>query len=197
MPSTEHKPSLAAAYSPEHRQILLRLAWDSIRHGLAQGSPLPVQTADYPSPLQAPHACFVTLQKQGRLRGCIGHLEAVRPLIEDVAGNAYAAAFQDPRFPPVQTRELEQITLEISVLSEAEPLRFDDREGLLQKIRPGIDGLILSSPDGHRGTFLPSVWEALPSAEQFLRQLVIKAGLPPGYWSNDLQLARYTSESFG
>ncbi len=186
----------ANVYPLEQREMLLGLAWDSIRHGLQHGSPILVCVSDYPEPLQARRACFVTLHKQGQLRGCIGHLEATQPLVEDVAGNAYAAAFQDPRFAPVEADELSDIELDISVLSETESLPFDDRSDLLGKIRPGVDGLILSSTHGHRGTFLPSVWESLPSAEQFLQHLVTKAGLPPGFWTDDLKIERYTTESF-
>jgi AmmeMemoRadiSam system protein A len=186
-----------AVYSEEQRQTLLQLARDSIRHGLEHEQPLPVQPEDYPDELQAKRACFVTLNKAGQLRGCIGHLEAMQSLVEDVAGNAYAAAFQDPRFAPVRTDELEDLVVDISVLSEPEPLPFEDRADLLSKIRPGIDGLILSASTRHRGTFLPSVWESLPTAEQFLQHLVMKAGLPAGYWSDELTMERYTTESFG
>jgi len=185
-----------SVYPPEQRQALLDLAWDSIRHGLEHGDPVPVKKEHFPKALQARRACFVTLHKGGQLRGCIGHLEAVQSLVEDVAGNAYAAAFGDPRFAPLQAGELDGIELDISVLSEAETLPYENRQDLLRKIRPDIDGLILSSPTGHRGTFLPSVWESLPTAEQFLQHLVMKAGLPSGYWSDDLKIERYTTESF-
>jgi AmmeMemoRadiSam system protein A len=186
----------AALYPPEQRGVLLGLAWESIRHGLAHGRPVPVSVEDYPETLRTIRACFVTLHKHGQLRGCIGHLQATQPLVEDVAGNAYAAAFQDPRFAPVQADELPDLELEISVLSETETLPFDDRADLVDKIRPGVDGLILSSASGHRGTFLPSVWESLPSSEQFLQHLVMKAGLPSGFWSDDFKIERYTTESF-
>jgi len=184
------------AYSAAERAQLLQVARDSIRHGLEHGGQLQVDEQDYPPALQAHRACFVTLHRDGSLRGCIGHLEAIQPLVVDVAGNAYAAAFQDPRFPPLKSSELDAIDLEISVLSVPEPLPFDDREDLLSKIRPGVDGLILAAPAGHRGTFLPSVWESLPRAEEFLSNLVLKAGLPMGYWSDDIRMQRYTTESF-
>ena len=188
MPSTE-------IYTPQERATLLQIARDSIRHGLDHDSPLPLSPADYPDKLQAERACFVTLQLGGQLRGCIGHLQPIQSLVEDVAGNAYAAAFQDPRFPPLSDKEFSDIELDISVLSEPEPLPFTDRDDLLGKVRPEVDGLILSAP-GHSGTFLPSVWEALPTAELFLSQLVLKAGLPPGYWSEAISMQRYTTESF-
>lgn len=186
----------AAVYTREERALLLQLARDSIRHGLQYGSQLSVVPTDYPDKLLAQRACFVTLHRNGNLRGCIGHLEAIQSLVEDVAGNAYAAAFQDPRFPPLGENEFDDIELEISVLSEPEPLPFSDRVDLLAKIRRGVDGLILSGPAGHRGTFLPSVWESLAQPQEFLSQLVLKAGLPGGYWSDDLKVERYTTESF-
>ncbi len=179
-----------------HRTTLLDTARRSIRHGLAHGRALQVDPSAYHQPLAANGASFVTLQRRGTLRGCIGTLEAFRPLICDVAENAFAAAFRDPRFPPVREDELDDITLDISVLGKPEALEFRSRQDLLQQIRPGVDGLILQ--DGpNRGTFLPSVWESLPEREEFLRQLNVKAGLPPGHWSDTLRVWRYTTEYFG
>ncbi len=175
------------------RSILLKLARDSIGHGLQTGKPLKVKLSDYPSELTVDRACFVTLERQGQLRGCIGMLEAVRPLVEDVAENAFAAAFRDPRFPPLSEDELADLDLHISILSPSEPIDFKSEQDLLSKIRPGIDGLILQ--DGyHRGTFLPSVWEQLPDPKQFLLHLKQKAGLPPNYWSDNIKISRYTTE---
>jgi AmmeMemoRadiSam system protein A len=135
------------------------------------------------------------LKKSGELRGCIGSIEAHRPLVLDVAHNAYAAAFLDHRFAPLDTRELAEISLDISILTPTEEIQFDNEADLIEKIRPGIDGLILE--DGlHRGTFLPSVWESLPDVESFWRHLKLKAGLPIDHWSASLKVSRYTSESF-
>ena len=140
-------------------------------------------------------ATFVTLNKFGELRGCIGHLEAIQPLIADVAENAFNAAFRDPRFQPVTASEFGDLEVHISVLSPPEPMVFTSEADLLRQIRPGIDGLILE--DGaYRGTFLPSVWEQLPDPAQFLAHLKMKAGLPPNYWSDTLKVSRYTTESF-
>ncbi len=182
--------------TPENRRLLLDLARRSIAHGLDQGGPLPIDPADYPEPLCARLAAFVTLNLGGKLRGCIGHLEAVEPLVRDVADNAYAAAFRDPRFAPLAHRELPDLEIHISVLTPPEPMSFTSEADLLAQIRPGIDGLILT--DGQaRGTFLPSVWESLPKARDFLNQLKRKAGLPTNHWSDRVQVARYTTESFG
>lgn len=146
--------------------------------------------------LQAERASYVTLEQQGQLRGCIGHLEAVTALACDVAENAYAAAFRDPRFSPVSAQELDGLQIKISVLTPPEPIAFSTETELLEAIEPGIDGLILS--DGtRRGTFLPSVWSQLPTREGFLRHLKQKAGLAPNHWSPRIRVERYRTESFG
>ncbi|HHB11895.1 MAG TPA: AmmeMemoRadiSam system protein A [Chromatiales bacterium] len=181
--------------SPAHRRLLLQVARDSIAHGLRTGRPLPVDPADFDPELQAQRATFVTLEEGGQLRGCIGHLEAIQPLVADVAENAFNAAFRDPRFPPVRAGEFDALEIHISVLSPPEPMAFDSEGDLLRQIRPGVDGLILEE-GVYKGTFLPSVWEQLPDPRQFLAQLKMKAGLPPNYWSDTLKVSRYTTESF-
>lgn len=178
------------------RRLLLDLARSSIRHGLTHHRPQPVDPAEYPPALRERRAAFVTLNRQGQLRGCIGHLEASQALVTDIAENAYAAAFRDPRFPPLGEAELDDLEIHISVLSPPEPLPVASEADLLQQMRPGVDGLILEA-GRHRGTFLPSVWESLPMPEQFLAHLKQKAGLPPGYWSDGIRVARYTTEAFG
>jgi AmmeMemoRadiSam system protein A len=176
------------------RQILLRLAADSIRHGMANGLPLVVRPGDYPPALRARRASFVTLNRQGRLRGCIGHLEAGQSLVEDVAENAWSAAFRDPRFPPLGESELAGLDIHISVLSPPQPLAFGSEQDLLAQIRPGVDGLILE--DGlARGTFLPAVWASVPRVDDFWRHLKHKAGLASDHWSDSLKVYRYTAES--
>jgi len=179
----------------EEKTLLRRVARDAIEHTLQHGTPYSVDTARYPCPLREPGASFVTLKKRGKLRGCIGSLEARRPLVEDVLHNAHAAAFADPRFPPVSAQELPELTFHLSILTPAEPLQFTSETDLLRQIRPGIDGLILED-DLHRGTFLPAVWESLPDAVQFLQHLKQKAGLPVDYWSDTLKISRYTTDSF-
>jgi hypothetical protein len=181
---------------PAERRALLDLARASIRHGLASHRPLAIDPLDYPAALREPRAVFVTLNREGQLRGCIGHLQACQALAQDVAENAWAAAFRDPRFPPLAADELADLEVHISVLSPPEPLAVASQAELLARVRPGVDGLILED-DGHRGTFLPAVWESLPRPADFLRHLKIKAGLPPDYWSDALRVARYTAEAFG
>jgi len=136
-------------------------------------------------------ATFVTLLRSGELRGCIGTLEAWRPLGEDLAANAVAAAFRDPRFPPLKPGEFPGIAVEVSLLSAMETLRFDDEAGALSQLRPDIDGIVLQY-GSHRSTFLPQVWQQLPDPGEFLAQLKYKAGLPPDFWHEELKLRRYT-----
>lgn len=179
----------------EQRQQLLAIARQSIQHGLQYGRPLSVNAQDYDLTLQQPGASFVTLNLHGQLRGCIGSLEARRPLAVDVAENAYAAAFRDPRFPPLSDSEFPQLEYHISLLNPAEPMQFTSEPDLLAQLRPHVDGLILEDR-GHRGTFLPAVWESLPEPEQFWQHLKLKAGLPADYWSDSLKVSRYTVEEF-
>lgn len=182
-------------FDVQQRRILLDTARSSIRSGLSEGRPLTLVPGVFEEALQTHRATFVTLNEHDQLRGCIGHLEAMQPVIKDVADNAFSAAFRDSRFPPVGEHELELLQIHISVLSPAQPLSFTSEKDLLGQIRPGTDGLILQN--GHnRGTFLPSVWEQLPTREEFLAHLKIKAGLPANYWSNGMRVSRYTSESF-
>ncbi len=139
-------------------------------------------------------ATFVTLTIDAQLRGCIGTLEARRALVEDVASNAYSAAFEDPRFAPLERAEFERLDIHLSLLSAPEPIQFGSEKDLLAQIRPSLDGLVLEE-GARRGTFLPSVWEQLPDPVEFLRHLKRKAGLPADYWSATLRVSRYTSES--
>ena len=141
--------------------------------------------------LREPGATFVTLKQQGALRGCIGTLEAHRPLLEDVKHNAVAAALHDTRFAPLKAPEHETITVEVSLLSAAEGMQVRSEEDALAQLRPGVDGVILRR-GMHRATFLPQVWEQLPDARQFLAHLKHKAGLPPTFWDAQVQLERYT-----
>ncbi|GHU38096.1 hypothetical protein AGMMS50256_36910 [Betaproteobacteria bacterium] len=148
-------------------------------------------------PMLTPHpaltklaATFVTLTQKDQLRGCIGSLEPSRPLAMDVAENARAAAFRDPRFPPLRQGELDKTRVEVSLLDTPEKLNFNDEEDVLGQLRPGLDGLILNCGN-HRATFLPQVWESLSTPQLFLQHLKLKAGLPLSFWSPNLTLSRY------
>jgi len=180
----------------QQKQLLLDLAKSSILHGLQSGKPLTVDPAAFPPELLEPRATFVTLHKEHELRGCIGALKAVRPLAEDIAENAFAAAFRDYRFPPLTADEFEQLEIHLSILTPPEPITFGSEEDLLAQLRPGVDGLIIEE-GARRGTFLPSVWELLPDARQFLRHLKQKAGLPADYWSDTVRVYRYQAERIG
>ena len=182
------------SYTSEQRDTILSLARDSIRAGLDQGHALTVDPSEFDEDLQATRSCFVTLHKQSALRGCIGSLNAHRALVTDVADNAYAAAFRDPRFAPVTRDELAALDIRVSILTPAQPMQFKDEQDLIEQLRPGEDGLIVED-DYHRGTFLPAVWQQLPEASDFLRHLKIKAGLPPDYWSPTIRVSRYHAES--
>jgi len=182
--------------SPADRATLLDVARASIQHGLRHRQALAVNPDDYPETLRPLRATFVTLETGGQLRGCIGALVAYQPLVQDVARHAYAAAFEDPRFPELRPDELPKLEIFISVLSPPEPMRFSSEEDLLAQVRPGVDGLILQFHQ-YRATFLPAVWESLPDPYIFLTHLKQKAGLPLDFWSPDLRAERYTTEYFG
>ena len=185
---------LADKYTIEDRKNLLKLAQDAIFYGLKHQQVMPIKLEDYAAHLQEIRAVFVTLEINKNLRGCIGSLEAHRPLVEDIAYNAYAAAFSDPRFSPLNEAEFPQLKIHISILNQAEPMQFTSEQDLIRQLRPGVDGLILTD-NGFRGTFLPSVWESLPKSEDFLAHLKLKAGLPQNYWSDTIKIERYTVES--
>jgi len=177
--------------APAHRELLLDLARASIRSGLLRGVPPALDLDALPPELAAPRATFVTLTLQGRLRGCMGRLWADRPLAEDAAGSAFAAAFLDPRFPPVTAGEVPDLELQLSLLTPPRPIRFRSEADLLSRLVPGRDGLILAR-GARQGTFLPDMWEQLPEPELFLGQLLRKAGLARG--EPGLQAYRYRTE---
>jgi AmmeMemoRadiSam system protein A len=177
--------------SDDRGKIMLAIARTAIASKLGKRL-----TADESAPwLSEPGATFVTLTINGELRGCIGSLEPYRPLLHDLQQNALAAAFRDPRFPPVSERELDTVRVEVSLLSPVAPLAFKDEADALAQLRPGIDGVILEY-GRNRGTFLPQVWEQLSTPREFFRHLKMKAGLPPDFWADGVRLSRYTVEKF-
>lgn len=166
---------------------LLAHARAAIHHALTGES---LSVAEDPR-LDTPGATFVTLTQNHQLRGCIGSLETYRPLREDVRANALAAAFEDPRFPPLSRHEWPAITLEVSLLSPPEPLTFTDETALIAQLRPHQDGLILAAGP-YRATFLPQVWTQLPDPKTFLAALKQKAGLDTFRPVPGLKAWRYT-----
>ncbi len=176
-----------AGFGPEHGRVLLRLARESIGAAL-RVNPEPHAPADLW--LRVARATFVTLKKADELRGCIGSLEASRPLAEDVVANARAAAFRDPRFASLAAGEFETVDIEVSLLTAPKRLLFKDEEDLMRLLRPGKDGVILER-EGRRATFLPQVWESLPDPAQFLAQLRQKAGFAPDVRLASCKVSRY------
>jgi AmmeMemoRadiSam system protein A len=181
---------------PEQRQYLLDLARQAVERAAA-GQPGPdVDLGSLPEPLSAERAAFVTLTLHGNLRGCIGALQATMPLAQDVVEHARAAATEDFRFRPVRPDEAEALEIEVSVLTEPAPLAYTHPDELLARLRPGVDGVILVS-GRQRATFLPQVWEKVPSPAQFLDMLCEKAGLPRRAWrTGHPDILVYQVESF-
>jgi AmmeMemoRadiSam system protein A len=176
-------------------QQLLRLARHAIDSSFRSVAGPEPQAASTEPALAAPGACFVTLTQDGELRGCIGSLEAWRPLAEDVRENARAAAFRDPRFNPLDESELPRTRVEVSLLTPATPMSFANEADALRQLQPEVDGVILEY-GRHRATFLPQVWEQLPDPQRFIGQLKLKAGLPGDFWSDDIRLSRYRVEKW-
>jgi AmmeMemoRadiSam system protein A len=160
------------------------------RSAIAERLGLPRSAEVSHAGLQQPSATFVTLKQSGELRGCMGSLQALRPLGADVCHNAIAAAFRDPRFAPLVAAELEETSVEVSLLSTSERVEVATEDELLARLRPGVDGLILQF-GWHRATFLPQVWEHLVERREFLSELKRKAGLPADFWSPALNVFRY------
>lgn len=177
------------------RRTLAKIALESIRHGFEKGAPLPLDLEHLPWPLRTHRATFVTLTIAGKLRGCIGSLVAERPLAQDVARSAFAAAFQDPRFPKLSAAEFGAVDIEISVLSVASPVPAASEADLLGAIEPGRDGLIIEAGD-RRATYLPDVWKSIPDRHAFLDSLRAKAGMPKGPWPDAMKAWRYRTEAF-
>lgn len=176
-------------FDDTHGKALLGLARRAI--GAALGFNPPAEIAPEPW-LRELRATFVTLELEGRLRGCIGSLEARRALGEDIIANARAAALEDPRFAPLSREELERTEIEVSLLSAPKRVAFADHADLIGQLKPGEDGIILDS-EGRRATFLPQVWESLPHAEQFISQLKQKAGIPAALSTARCKVLRYAA----
>ena len=188
-------PSICIELDQDERASLLEIARRSIAEGLETGRALVVDGAALGDKFDTRAAVFITLTRGGELRGCIGSLQAQHPLAQAVANSAFNAAFSDRRFPALGADELDSIRIEISVLSEMEPIAADSREALLDELQPGVDGLLLEDR-GYRSTFLPKVWDSLGSRGEFLEHLCLKAGLGARYWSDTIRFHRYHTLSF-
>ena len=180
----------------DDKQALLRLARQALELGVRSEKLPPLDREALSPRLRADGASFVTLTVDGDLRGCIGTLEAYQPLAEDVREHAIAAALEDYRFSPVQIAELKGIQIEVSRLTAPVPLEYARPADLPAKLRPHVDGVVLR--DGsRRATFLPQVWEKLPSADDFLDNLCHKMGAAPDLWQRKhLEVLTYQVEEF-
>ncbi len=177
-----------------YAQLLLTLARDTIDYGSKHQELMPLSIDKTPEILLQKRASFVTINKQGELRGCMGNLTPTGPLINSIHQNSYNAAFRDPRFVPVTQEELTTLQLHISVLSEPQLFSVKDEADLIAQLKVGEDGLILQE-GAHSATFLPSVWEQLPDAKTFVTHLKNKAGWSKDYWTEGIQCFRYHTES--
>lgn len=174
---------------------MLDIAHRSIEAGLDGASMPSLDAEGMQGVLATQRDSFVTLTRNGELRGCMGVIESPRPLAQNAADCAFSAAFRDRRFTPLTPAEAAQIRIEVSVLSEMEPIVIRDREDLLQQLQPGVDGLLME--DGrYRSILLPQVWEKVGSAQKFLEHLLSKAGLPGDYWSGTIRFSRFHITSF-
>ncbi len=180
---------------PGQRLELLKAARQALQSRIRTGKMPAVNVASFSAPSRGCGAAFVTLQREGRLRGCIGSLRAHQLLAQDVVENTVKSGFEDPRFKPVSAAELAQLKIKIAVLSPSKPMGFGDQQDLENQLVPGRDGLILSD-QGKRGVFLPMVWESLPTPKAFVDGLKVKAGLPKDHWSDTLRIDRFCAESF-
>ena len=175
----------------EAARTLLPIARASIASQLGKAHP----TDESAAWLREHGASFITLHLQKKLRGCIGSLQAHRPLLDDVKANALAAAFKDPRFKPLTIAEYESIEVEISLLSALSTLSFTDETSALAQLTPHVHGLIFEYGH-HRSTFLPQVWESFSDPLMFMAHLKQKAGLPPNFWEPGVKLHTYTVAKF-
>lgn len=182
----------------EQGQILIRLARQAIAEHLRLTVSNPVLPEDLADPdFQSRQGVFVTLNKRGSLRGCIGSLSGVESILEGVRRHAVNAAFHDSRFSPVEAHEVAELQIDISVLTDPEPLAYSDGDDLIRRLRPQVDGVIIRAAGGAGATFLPQVWEQLPDPRLFLGHLCRKAGLADTYWqSGRLEVETYQVQHF-
>ena len=184
---------IRSALNRSELATLLDVAQHSVR-AAASGEPsTQIDPRHFPPALRTPGAAFVTLERHGRLRGCIGTLSALEPLVTCVADRARAATLDDPRFPPVTQDELADLEVSVSVLSTPRPLATSGYDDLLSRVQPGVDGLVVDCRRG-RATLLPAVWDDLPDAPSFVAALWSKAGLDPGEWPADIRVSRYCAQ---
>ena len=187
---------MESSLSNDEKKTLLLLARQALTAAVNGEVLEPLNLDAMPQRLRMPGASFVTLTRDGFLRGCIGTLKKQLPLADDVRQHAVAAALSDYRFPAVKPEEVDEIEIEVSVLTTPQPLEYKHPDELLKLLRPGIDGVIVTHGN-NRGTFLPQVWEKVPDTETFLGMLCEKAFLPHDAWrQSHLEFLTYQVESF-
>ena len=180
----------------EEGERLISLARKTIEARLLGREAMPEEGMEMPSKYADKRGTFVTLTLDGGLRGCIGHIIARETVLEGVKENALNAAFRDPRFPPLSAGEWDRVKVEVSILTDPKPLDYDDASDLLEKLHPGVDGVILRK-GMHQATFLPQVWEQLPGKSDFLTHLCLKAGLEADAWkTGKLEVSTYQVQAF-
>jgi AmmeMemoRadiSam system protein A len=186
----------AKRLSEDEGKYLLDLARKTIGNRLSNSEPPRIDPETVPQKFQERLGTFVTVTIDGNLRGCIGHIIPRETLIEGIRENAINAAFRDPRFSPLTQEEFDEIQLEISVLTLPQELTYTDAKDLLNKLRPGVDGVIIKK-GYHEATFLPQVWDQLPDKKEFLTHLCLKAGLSPHSWKTEkLVVSTYQVQAF-
>jgi AmmeMemoRadiSam system protein A len=177
-------------YTAIQRQQMLDIAQRSIQHGLHLGARLRVNYKGIEAGLLKQQACFVTLKIGQEICGRMGSLEPNMTLIESIAHNAYSAAFNDPRFPPITKEEVDHLAIDITILNELEMLTCENEDELLAQLTPNNDGIVISEDD-FTATFLPDVWLQFSEPKDFILHLKIQAGLPEDYWSDTLTFERF------
>jgi AmmeMemoRadiSam system protein A len=196
----ENKTESTEIFTKEQGQTLVELARQTIMEKL--GSKINKIKADKLAERLKDHqfknrcGTFVTINMEGRLRGCIGNLAAQGTVLEGIRHNSIHAAFKDPRFPPLSESELSRIDIEISILSDPKPLDYKNSDDLIDKLRVHVDGVILKKGFSS-ATFLPQVWKQLPDAKEFLSHLCLKAGLAANEWQKgNLEILTYQVQYF-
>jgi AmmeMemoRadiSam system protein A len=183
--------------SLEEQQTLLHMAREAMEYSVRGKKLPPFDEKNLSAHLSEQGTSFITLTINGKLRGCIGGLEARQPLVKDVREHAVAAALEDPRFPPVREDELSRIQIEVSRLTRPIPLEYKDAADLLSKLRPHVDGVIVRDSFGRRATFLPQVWEKIPDPAEFMNNLCYKMGVNDNTWRiKHLEILVYQVDEF-
>ncbi len=177
-------------FAQDHGQELMQIVARSLQKAVKEHKSYSPSRQDYTDELFNKGASFVTLKENNELRGCIGTVIPHEAIAQDVADNTYRAAMEDSRFSPLTQEELKNLSFSISLLTRFEPITYTDAEDLLSQIQANIDGIIIRDGD-RQGLFLPSVWQELPNKEEFMKQLKIKAGINPSYWSENLKVYRF------